>query len=352
MFKPLSIIAATTLLLTACTSTVQTNTPTLENDPTVTIYEWFRAISDGNAERATTLIRPDYPMERWELLTNDILETSIKPHVIYIEKIDPQRLNTSNTVVIDVEYVLENIAYTFTETFTAEKNETGWTVRGGYVDIAFPNIDSQLIPEYVLNGSTINTENMFNSLIPDDTYTLPLFPGIYNISTNNNPYFTYEETLTVPNSVSDDLRNINTAQLDGNLFTPTTNFTTTINNRLNSFTNTCLTNAQTEQKQYPCSTVENSQRIRNNETFTIQLLTMPKVVPQIVDNQFTIATTQPALIAQQRTLESTNNRTIYTTQTNSPNVELLNYSFDNDNIMLNFAFTNYIETEQLLGPTG
>jgi hypothetical protein len=353
MFKKmLALLAVVTMLTTACSNPPPTlNNDTVEGSPEFIVKEWFRAISEKNSARAVSLIRPQYPSESWTLLTDEAIGTAVAPNIIFIEKINPARLETENTVTLDVEYTIEGVFNTFTTTFTADKDEGGWMVRGGYVDLHFPNIDTQLIGSYSINNQELSTEGMFDSVSSTETVVLPVFPGVYDIKIpENNKYFFYNEKLITPNQNST-FREASSAFLTPSNFVATEAFTNDVNQKLERFIKACVTSAAQELKQYPCSTTPNSKKLNEDYSYQVFLTRTPKIKPVIEENFLQLKTITSAQIVKQW-VERTRLNEVTQNQVNSPTVNYTNYSFNEQGLIINFILENYLETEENVAPAG
>lgn len=348
----LSLLTFVTVLTAACSNAPPPlNNELIEGSPEFIVKEWFRAISEKNPARATSLIRPQYSSESWTLLTDEALTGAVLPNIIFIEKISPTRLETENTVTLDVEYTIEGVFNTFTTTFTADKGEEGWTVRGGYVDLHFPNIDTNLISAYNINGQELLTEGMFDMVSEKETVALPAFPGIYNIGVPlNNPYFFYSEKLIAPNQIST-FNETSSSFLTPSNFVATETFTESVNERLENFIKACISNASKDLKQYPCSTTPDDKKFTEDYSYKIFLTRMPQIKPVIEDNFLQLKTLTPAQIVKQW-VESTRLEDVNKSQVNSPTVNYTNYSFNEQGLKINFILENYLETEDNVAPAG
>lgn len=351
MFKKLLTLLTAVVVLTSACSNEPANIINVadEGSPEFIVKEWFRAISENNADRATSLIRPQYPTEQWLLLTDEAIAESVSPSLIFVEKITPTRLDTETTVTLDVEYNIEGIFQTFTTAFTADKNDDVWVVRGGYVDLHLPNIDTKLVDSYYLNNQELKTVGMFDMVNPTDTVKLPVFPGVYNIGMpNNNTYFSYTEQIIIPNQVTT-FNETNEAFLRLENFTATETFADDINKRLERFIRACVTKAGEDLQQYPCSTTPDSKTMKEEYNYRFVLTRTPKVQPVIKDNVLQLQTITSAQVVKQW-VETTRTKENNYSQINSPTVNYTNYSFNEQGLTINFILENYLETEETIAP--
>lgn len=221
MFKKtltISILSALLLSLTACAEQEEPLPPPPYShttlNPEEAIGEWFKALREGDAEKASNIILPsisninsiystdfqknmhimpqqDINMNAHYLLSNQMLANAVAPdkHTI-ITGIVPDA--QTQKYDIQVEYTIEG--RTLETTFTAYRaTKHYWLLQGGYelIQLEF----NEYAPEYLVNENTVKAEMLNRTLTPNFFAAFVFEPIRYNVKLpETNPNFILPET--------------------------------------------------------------------------------------------------------------------------------------------------------------